>query len=132
MAAPTPSTYSRNVGHRGFIVWNAVWNNSDDHSDTAVLDLSALEHTNKLAIQRVKWMCTAGINFTLEFDDDSDDEFIASSVLAPTDQQDIDFTWNGMDGAVYTGSGGTGDLVITTTSAASGDEINLFVWYRVD
>jgi len=132
MAAPTPSTYSRNVGHGGFISWNAVWTDGNQLTDTVVLDLSALEYTSSLTIQRVAWMATAGITFTLEFDDDSSDEFILSSALAPTDQQDIDFTWNGLDGVVMTATGGTGDLLITTLSAADADEINLFVWYRVD
>ena len=132
MAAPTPSTYSRNVGHAGFLSWNAVWANTDQMAAVVVLDLSALEYTSSLKIQRVIWMATSGIEFTLEFKDDSSDEFLLSSALAPTDQQDVDFCWNGLEGAVYTGSGGTGDLVITTTSAASADEINLFVWYRVD
>jgi hypothetical protein len=130
MAAPTPSTYSRNVGHGIFVSWNAVWANTDNLTDSAIIDLSAQAYTSGLTIQRVLWMATAGIEFTLEFDDDSSDEFILSSALAPTDQQDVDFTWNGLDGVVYTGSGGTGDLVLITTSAASADEINLFVWAR--
>jgi hypothetical protein len=103
-------------------------------ADVAVIDVSALaySHTNGVSIQRVAWQTTAGIEFTLEFDDDTADEFLLSSILAPTDFIDVDFTWNGSAGAVYTGTGGTGDLVITTTSAAAADEINLFVWFRAD
>jgi len=131
MAAPTPTTYSRTVGHYGFLSWNAVWANTDNLTTSVLVDLSAENYTNLVTVQRIKWIVTAGIEFTLLWDATSN-EHILSSVLAPTEQQDIDFTWNGLDGVVKTAAGSTGDLVLTTTSAASADEISLYVWYRVD
>jgi len=130
MAAPTPSVYSRQVGHGLFISWNAVWTTTDDMADVAVIDLSAMldGYTNGINLQRVLFHTTGGIEFTLEFDATAD-EFLLSSVLAGTDPVDIDFTWNGL---VKTATGGTGDLTITTTDAASGDEINLMIWARVN
>ena len=132
MAAPTPSVYERQTGRHGFKSWHAVWTDTNNLTDTVVIDLSAQlnGHTNSLIIDRVSWVATAGIEFTLEFDATTD-EFIISSVLAIVDDQDIDFTWGGRNGLVKTESGATGDLLITTTSAASADEILLFVWYSL-
>ena len=132
MAAPTPTTYSRQTGKSGFLVWNAVWANSDDMSAVAVIDLSAQadSYTNSLTIERIQYRVTSGIEFTLYFDATSN-QFLYSSVLGNADSGDVDATWGGREGWVKTAAGSTGDLVITTSSAASGDEITLIVWYRV-
>ena len=132
MAAPTPSTYSRQIGRKGLLVWNAVWANTDNMSDVVVIDLSAQadDHTNALIIERIAYKATAGIEFTLEFDATSD-EFLYTSILGDTGDTAIDFTWGGREGLVKTAAGSTGDLVITTTSAASADEISLILHYAV-
>tara|TARA_R100001594_G_scaffold118713_2_gene154053 strand:- start:180 stop:581 length:402 start_codon:yes stop_codon:yes gene_type:complete len=132
MAAPTPTTYSRQTGKSGFLVWNAVWANSDDMSAVAVIDLSAQadSYTNSLTIERIQYRVTSGIEFTLYFDATSN-QFLYSSVLGNADSGDVDATWGGREGWVKTAAGSTGDLVITTSDAASGDEITLIVWYRV-
>lgn len=132
MAAPTPTTYSRQTGKSGFLVWNAVWANSEDMSAVAVIDLSAQadSYTNSLTIERIQYRVTSGIEFTLYFDATSN-QFLYSSVLGNADSGDVDATWGGREGWVKTAAGSTGDLVITTSSAASGDEITLIVWYRV-
>jgi hypothetical protein len=132
MAAPTPTTYSRQTGKSGFLVWNAVWANSDDMSAVAVIDLSAQadSYTNSLTIERIQYRVTSGIEFTLYFDATSN-QFLYSSVLGNADSGDVDATWGGREGWVKTAAGSTGDLVISTSSAASGDEITLIVWYRV-
>ena len=133
MAAPTPSTYSRQVGKAGLLVWNAVWANTDNMPDTVLIDLSAASdsHTNKITIEKIAYKCTAGIEFTLEWDDDSSDEFIYTSILGDTNDTEIDFTFGGRDGVIMTATGGEGDLLITTTSAASADEISMVIWYRL-
>ena len=132
MAAPTPATYHRNVGHTGFLTWTAVWENGDQLTNAVVIDLSSLEYTNSLAIKQIDWTCTAGVEFTLKFDADSN-EHIMSSALAVTNKQGtIEPSKFGLDGIVKTAAGSTGDLLITTTSAASADEIWLAIHYRVD
>ena len=132
MAAPTPTTYSRQTGKSGFLVWNAVWANSDDMSAVAVIDLSAQadSYTNSLTIERIQYRVTSGIEFKLEFDATSN-QFLYSSVLGNADSGDIDATWGGREGWVKTAAGSTGDLILTSTSAADTDEITLIVWYRV-
>ena len=131
--ARVEKTNNRQIGKKGFISWNSGWDDGTDLSDHVVIDLSAagFDHTNSLVIEKIAWTCTAGIEFTLEFDASSN-EFIMSSALAVTNKQgEIAATWDGRGGIAKTAAGSTGDLVITTTSAASADEINLFVWYRV-
>ena len=132
MAAPTPTTYSRQTGKSGFLVWNAVWANSEDMSAVAVIDLSAQadSYTNSLTIERIQYRVTSGIEFTLEFDATSN-QFLYSSVLGNADSGDIDATWGGREGWVKTAAGSTGDLILSSTSAADTDEITLIVWYRV-
>ena len=129
MAAPTPTTYSRQTGKSGFLVWNAVWANSDDMSAVAVIDLSAQadSYTNSLTIERIQYRVTSGIEFTLEFDATSD-EFLYTSVLGDTSWVDIKFD----PPLVKTAAGATGDLVLTSTSAADTDEVSLIVNYRAN
>lgn len=134
MAAPTPMTYTRQIGHKGVTIWNAVWSTTDNISDGVVVDLSGLgfNYTNNVRVEKIFHSQTAGIEFTLEFDATTD-QFIYSSVLADASASDtIDFTSHGLDGLVKTAAGGSGDLLITTTSAASGDEITLVVWWHAD
>lgn len=133
MAAPTPSTYSRQIGHKGLLVWNAVWTDTTNFSDEILINLSdaADGYTNGLRIEKIAYKATAGIEFTLEFDA-STDEFIYTSILGDINDTEIDFTWGGREGVVKTAAGGTGDLFITTTSAAANDEITLVIWYHVD
>lgn len=132
MAAPTPTTYSRQTGKYGFLVWNAVWTDGNQLADTVVIDLSAQadNYTNSLTIERIQYRVTSGIEFTLKFDATSD-QFLYSSVLGNADSGDIDATWGGREGWVKTAAGSTGDLVITTTSAVAANEITLVVYYRV-
>lgn len=132
MAAPTPVTYHRNVGHGGFLTWTAVWVDTNNLTTTKVIDLSTLAYTNSLTIKEITWTCTAGIEFTLLWDATSN-EHIMSSALAVTNKQGtIEPCKYGLDGIVKTAAGSTGDLLITTTSAAAADEINLTIHYRVD
>ena len=132
MAAPTPTTYSRQTGKSGFLVWNAVWTDGSQLTDTVVIDLSAQadNYTNSLTIERIQYRITSGIEFTLEFDATSN-QFLYSSVLGNADSGDIDATWGGREGWVKTAAGSTGDLILSSTSAADTDEITLIVWYRV-
>ena len=133
MAAPTPTTYIRQTGHKGIITWNALWSDTTNLTASVVIDLSAQgsNHTNSLRIERIAYVATAGIEFTLLFDATSN-QTIYTSILGNIQSMDYDFTWGGREGIVKTSTGSTGDLVISTTSAASADEITLVIWYYVD
>jgi len=129
MAAPTPTTYSRQTGKSGFLVWNAVWTDGNQLGNSVVIDLSAQadNYTNSLTIERIQYRVTSGIEFTLEFDATSD-EFLYTSVLGDTSWVDIKFD----PPLVKTAAGATGDLVLTSTSAADTDEVSLIVNYRAN
>tara|TARA_R110002020_G_scaffold359679_1_gene572383 strand:- start:162 stop:551 length:390 start_codon:yes stop_codon:yes gene_type:complete len=129
MAAPTPKTYTRQVSGYGIAVWNAVWTDTNNLTDSVVIDLSAQVdgRTNALIIDQIRYRCTAGIEFTLEFDATSD-EFLYTSVLGDTSWVDIKFD----PPLVKTAAGATGDLVLTSTSAADTDEVSLIVNYRAN
>ena len=133
MAAPTPTTYIRQIGHKGIITWNALWSDTTNLTVSVVIDLSAQgsNHTNSLRIERIAYVATAGIEFTLLFDATSN-QTIYTSILGNIGSMDYDFTWGGREGIVKTSTGSTGDLVISTTSAADADEITLVIWYYVD
>lgn len=132
MAAPTPTKYSRQVGRNGFLHWTATWATTDNMTDTVVIDLSAAAegYTHSLTIQRVIAVCTAGIDALLEIDSTTD-EPILSTTLGNVTPLDVDFCAKGREGAVKQGTGGTGDLLITTTSADINDKISLWIWYKV-
>lgn len=131
MATPTPSTYSKQTLNQGVLVWSATWATTDNFTDQALLDLSALQSTNQIMVERLVGWHTTGITVQLEFDDDSADELFFYSPEGHTTGFDIDFTAGGsLPGVGYVGSGGTGDVVLTTTSAASGDSVYLVIFYR--
>ena len=131
MAAPTPTTYTRSVGHERFLFWNAVWADTTNLTASAVIDLSAEgTYNSSICIHKIKVRTTAGIEATLLFDAGTD-QMIYTSQLAGVDDDDVDPTLFGLDGFVPTAAGATGDLLITTTSAAAADEVTLMIWYRV-
>lgn len=133
MAIPTETIRTFQQGHNGMTIFTALWDATDNYADEVVVDLSAITtYTNSLRIDKVKWMQTVGIGLTLEFDDDSADEPILYSPPGPTEWNEVDFTEGGRPGIGYAGSGGTGDLVITTTSAASGDAVSIIVYWHAN
>jgi len=135
LAAPTPQKYERQSGRYGFTIWTALWTDTNNLTDSSIVDISALSsgHTSFLRVNHIRYVCTTGIDFTLEFDATSD-EFIYRSCLGErAEWKDFDFSLvNNEGGLVKTASGGTGDLVLTTTSAASADCISLIVHWSAN
>ncbi len=134
MATPTPTTYTEWNGTRGMTYWHAVWITTDNFSDTAVVDISALVSApNVVKVLGVKAQLNGDIGATLEFDATSDVliyEFINQTDSALIDT--VDFT-NGPSGGrtgYATSAGGTGDIILTTTNVASGDELTLLIFYE--
>ena len=130
MAAPTPTTNLYKNGKAFVATWNAVWANTDQITDGVVVDLSALPYTNRLRLYQVHVTATAGISATLEFDDASSDVLIYRHPIGVVGNIVLDFTH--IDGLIWDGQAAadTGDVVITTLSAASADEISVVVTGR--
>jgi len=130
MAAPTPTTYSRQVGHYGYSVWSGLWAGTGEFTGTVLVDLSALAegYTNKLKLLKCKIQTTTGISALLEFDATAN-QFIAKSSIGNVDDIGINFFDNTDYGLVKTAAGSTGDIVLTTLSAAAADEVTVYLWW---
>ena len=122
MSAPTPTTSLITTGKSFVATWNAVWANTDVLTDGIVVDLSGLPYTNRMRIFKIHIAATAGISATLEFDASSDVQIyrhpvgvVGNIVL---DYADID----GLQPDT-----GSEDIVVTSSSQASGDEISIVV-----
>ena len=128
MAAPTPTTNLYQNGKMFVSTWNAVWANTDDITDGIVVNLSDLAYTNRIRIYKIIVTATAGISATLEFDDASSDVLIYRHPVGVVGNIDLDFAC--MDGLIWKGQhpdNDTGDILVTTTSAASADEVSIVV-----
>jgi len=126
MAVPTASTTTRNSGTGFILTWHAVWATTDNFTASSIVDLSSFAYTNKLKITHLHINATAGISVALLFDATSD-EMIYRHPLGNLGPVDIDFTHSPDGGLVKTAAGGSGDVVLTTTSAASGDEVSIVI-----
>lgn len=127
MAAPTPTSNLYKNGKAFVATWNAVWANTDNMTDVVVTDLSSLNYTNRIRIFQIHITATAGIAATLEFDDASSDVLIYRHPIGVVGNIVLDFTH--IDGLIWDGqtSSDTGDILITTASAASADEVSVVV-----
>jgi hypothetical protein len=76
MAAPTPTTSLNQMGKAFVASWSGVWAATGEFTDTIVVDLSALNYTNRIRILKIHIAATAGISATLEWDDASANELI--------------------------------------------------------
>lgn len=132
MAAPTPVTYTRQVGHGGVSLWKATWTDSTNITDSVIVDLSALAsgYVNSLKICKITCVNTANIDLLLEFDATADQ--LVAFKPGGTNAMTYDFTQTPDGGLVKTASGATGDLVLTTTNAANGEEVFLVIEWWAD
>jgi hypothetical protein len=130
MAAPTPTTYERQVGHYGFSIWSGLWTGTGEFTATALVDVSGLGggYSNGVKLLQMRMQTTSGISALLEFDATAN-QFIAKSSIGNVDDIHIDFRDNTDHGLVKTAAGSTGDIVLTTLSAASADEVTIYLWW---
>jgi hypothetical protein len=130
--ATVNTKYTRAIGRNAFTSYHTIWDSTSNHSAVTIIDLSAdadSGNTNSISIQKVKILSTAGIDVQLLFDATTDEQFI-QTILGSTESLEVDFSEGGRSGIEPTATGFTGDLVVTTTSAASGDEMLVLVWWR--
>ena len=137
MAAPTATTYTRNVGHGIITTFHAVWANTDNHTATAIIDLSAMAYTTNLKLLQLWIEATAGISAELHFDnDDETDVSLLRHPVGSVGNLHWDFRDSPDGGLVFNpgteGTAATKDLELLTTSAASGDEVMIVVQARCD
>ena len=133
MPAPTPSTSLFQNGKAFVASWNAVWSDTNGLTDSIVVNVSDLAYTNRIRIYQIHIATTAGISATLEFDDASSDVEIYRHPIGIVGNIVLDFSdiggliWNGITVQPDGTKTDTGDLLVTSSSQASGDEISILV-----
>tara|TARA_R110000787_G_scaffold31886_1_gene84389 strand:- start:3086 stop:3487 length:402 start_codon:yes stop_codon:yes gene_type:complete len=128
MAAPVPVTSLFQNGKYFVASWSGVWAGTGEFTDSTIVDLSALKYTNKMRISTIHVSATAGISALLEFDGNtSGDKLIYQHQLGNTGNVVLDFT--SMDGLAFDSqvADDSGDIVLTTLSAADTDAISIVV-----
>jgi hypothetical protein len=113
-------------------MWKAAWASTDNFTDTVLVDLSGLAsgYTKSLTIKKITCATTANIDLTFEFDATSDQLVLYHN--GGMQVYTYDFTGLPDGGVVKDASGTTGDLVLTTANAASGEEVYIMVEWRAD
>jgi len=130
--ATVNTKYTKTEGRNGFTSFHTLWDSTTDHAAVTVIDLSAdgaEGHTNSITIQKVKILCSAGIDAQLLFNATSNVPLI-NSVLGSTEWLEVDYTETGISGVQDSSTGADGDILVTTTSAASADEMLVLIWWR--
>ena len=131
MAAPTPTTSLNQMGKAFVASWSGVWAATGEFTDTIVVDLSALNYTNRIRILKIHIAATAGISATLEWDDASADELADELIyrhpLGVVGNIVLDYEPIGGLIREAQASADTGDIVLTTSSAAAADEVSIVI-----
>ena len=140
MAAPSTGagtlvTKSEQSGHSGYSIWLGEWAGTGDFADgseSSVVDLSTLTtYTSALKIVKGYIIASEGISAKLELEANTADVPIAMHPLAATGRIDFDYTDTPGGGIVQsTGASITADLILTTTSAASGDSVFIYAEWK--
>tara|TARA_R110002167_G_scaffold187027_4_gene388177 strand:- start:94 stop:483 length:390 start_codon:yes stop_codon:yes gene_type:complete len=127
MAAPTPVTNLYKNGKAFVSSWRGVWAGTGDFTDTIIVNLSDLNYTNRIRILNIAITATTGISAELEFEG-STDALIYHHPIGIGETAYLDFTPIG--GLIWDGQTDTGDIVLTTLSAASADVVSIVVTGR--
>ena len=127
MAAPTPVTNLYKNGKAFVSSWRGVWAGTGDFTDTIIVNLSDLNYTNRIRILNIAMTATTGISAELEFEG-STDALVYHHPIGIGETAYLDFTPIG--GLIWDGQTDTGDIVLTTLSAASADVVSIVVTGR--
>ena len=130
MAVPTPVTALYNNGKAFVATWSGTWAGTGEFTDTIIVNLSDLNYTNNMRISKIHISATAGISAQLEFDDASSDDLIYKHQLGNTGNVVLDFSDIGglqRERDYDPSTGDTGDIILTTLSAAAADAISVVV-----
>ena len=127
MAAPTPVTNLYKNGKAFVSSWRGVWAGTGDFTDTIIVNLSDLNYTNRIRILNIAITATTGISAELEFEG-STDALVYHHPIGIGETAYLDFTPIG--GLIWDGQTSTGDIVLTTLSAASADVVSIVVTGR--
>jgi|TARA_R110000751_G_scaffold241756_1_gene342221 hypothetical protein len=107
--------------------YSAVWADTDVLTDSIVVNLSDLNYTNRFRIHSISVTATAGVAAIMEFDDATSDVLIYRHPIGVVGNIVLDFMSVG--GLIWDGqtTSDTGDILVTSLSQGSGDEISIVV-----
>lgn len=137
MAAPTPTIRTDWNGYRGmtraYVAWTA--GAPDNLADSSLVDISALSPApTSVKIRRIQAILNGNVQLDFEFDASTDqliDTFIGQSDVSFDFCRDYSDNPNGGLVPSNTGAAGfTGDLLLTTTGSADGDELMLLIVFE--
>jgi len=136
MGIPTGSSYQKDTGRFWDVSFQIKWDATDDQNlvATKVADLDALSsgyyagNTARFAVKRIEWNSNLTGSVDLFFDSmPGDTSADVISIGTGASQGEVDFSKD-VDGArVDPGRNAPGNLVASSSGAASGDEL----WLRV-
>jgi hypothetical protein len=133
MAAPTPTIATTQIGHYGVTRFKAVWANTDNYTDQVVVDLSALTtYTTNLQVRSLTISASPGLAAFVEYDEATDVLIGGVALGGLAFYHDFTRDVNGLQNGLplSTGAASTGDILVTTLSAAAEDELYIVVdWY---
>jgi len=137
MAAPTPTQDEYVDGIEYYTAWTATWTDTTNHTDKVVVDRSEITGSpTEIEIQKLVIETTAGIDALVEFEHSTGDVLIAKTGLGntvptviepPPGRQGIRLKHN----TAGTGAVTDGDIMVTTSSAASADVVSIHLWARL-
>jgi Na+-translocating ferredoxin:NAD+ oxidoreductase RnfG subunit len=134
MAAPTPVTATQWDGTRGLVRWYAAWTDGTQLSDSVVVDISTLSPApDAVKIRRFDVLINGDVSVSFEFDASTDaliDRFVGQSDITNYYERCYDDGPSNGFVPTTTASGFTGDILLTTVNAASGDEINALIIFE--
>lgn len=132
MATPVPTTYTEWNGSRGMFYWDAVWTTTDNFTDEIVVDISTLAPApSSVKIIGAYASLNGDITATLEFDATTDQLIYTwrnQSDSALRDSVDFREGPSGGRSPSASAAGFVGDILLTTTNVASGDELTLLIF----
>jgi hypothetical protein len=134
MPAPTPAIRIQENERLVTVSVVVRWTTADNLTDSILVDVSAKGYTGPY-VEGVWAWASPGLGFTLEFDDDTNDELIFhhpanETADKPIAADQVNLCLREMPGMPYQGSGGTGDILLTTTGAAASSWLSLMLQLR--
>ena len=134
MPAPTPVTKTFWDGTRGMTRWYAAWASADQLTDSVLVDVSALAPApTAVKVRSFDSIINGDLQVDFEFDATTDEliDRFAGQIDA-TEQILRDYTDGPNSGytPAQSGAGFAGDILLSTSNAASGDELNVLVVFE--
>ena len=139
MATPTAVTYTQWDGTRGATYWRAEWSTGDQFTDEVIVDISTLTGSGPdtaptaVKVLEIKATLNGDVEATLEFDATTDQLIYVFENQTDSALSDVIGFWEFPSGGRVpnaAAAGFVGDIMLSTSNMASGDELTLVILYE--